>query len=141
MLNSFLKNKVGTQYAEDVKNCILSGKDTNEIYIEQTSDDSVFVSCTINGTGLVDVDAAFYKHLLEENSNNNRDTSPLYWSVNTDQNIVSCSGFVVFNDLLTCEEELYTLVSTLIGYKFNAEGNIPVQDSPPANLSAIINKV
>jgi hypothetical protein len=89
MLNSFLENKIGTDYEKDVKNCILSEKDTNKIYIEQTSDDSVFVSCTINGISLVDVDGDFYKYLLEENINNDRDISPLFWSINAEKNVIS----------------------------------------------------
>jgi hypothetical protein len=141
MLNSFLKNKIGTDYEEDVKNCILEGKDTNEIYIEQTSDDSVFISCTINGTGLVDVDEAFYKYLLEENSNNNRGISPLFWSINAEKNVILCSGFVIFNDPTALEEELYNLVCTLVDYNFNTEKDSPIRNTPSTDLSALVNKM
>jgi hypothetical protein len=140
MLNGFLKNKVGIEYEEDVKNCILKGQDTNEIYIEQTSDDSVFVSCTIDGISLIDVDEAFYKHLLEENGNNERDISPLYWSINIGQNVISCSGFVIFNDPSTWEEELYSLVCALVNYRFYTEEDSSTHDAPPTDLSTLINK-
>jgi hypothetical protein len=141
MLNSFLKNKIETDYEEDIKNCILEGKDTNEIYIEQTSDDSVFVSCTINGTGLVDVNGNFYKYLLEENSNSDRNISPLFWSINAEKNIILCSGFVIFNDPTALEEELYNLVCTLVDYRFNTGEDSSTHDTPPTDLSALINKI
>jgi hypothetical protein len=34
-------------------------KDTNEIYIEQTSDDSISIACTISGIILIDVEGIF----------------------------------------------------------------------------------
>ncbi|MDR1232829.1 MAG: hypothetical protein LBJ75_01005 [Puniceicoccales bacterium] len=98
MLNNFSKNNVGIKCKEDVKNCILRGNDINGIYIKQTSDEFVFVLCAVNGVGIADVDVAFCKYLLEENSYNDCDISPLYWGMYTDQNVISDGDLSVLAD-------------------------------------------
>ncbi|MDR1255977.1 MAG: hypothetical protein LBJ94_03595 [Puniceicoccales bacterium] len=140
MLNSFVKNKIGLDCEEDAKNLTLNGDDGNEVYIEQVSSGSVFVSCTIRGMDLVDIGEDFYKRLLEENDRNDRQISPLYWSVSNEENRVSCGGFVVFQDLNTCEDELYSLVCTLIGYNFNNRESDAAENNSLDSLPILINR-
>ncbi|MDR2737504.1 MAG: hypothetical protein LBB18_00995 [Puniceicoccales bacterium] len=141
MLNNFLKNSVGVEYEGVVENCTLNSESGNEVYIEMISNESVFVWCAINGVQLNDADEDFYKHLLEENSDNNRDISPLYWSIDAEKRAISCSGFVIFDDPLAYEEELYALVGTLIGCKLDFKNDDVSEDKSTAGLSVIVNKV
>jgi hypothetical protein len=141
MLNSFIKNKIGVTYEEIIKNCTLGGGDGNDVYIEWVSNEVVFVICTIKDVDLLNVDENFYEHLLEENTTNERPISPLYWGINKEQRAVFCSGFVTFQDPLTWEKDLYSLVCTLIGYSFLSREENLSKDRDPNDSLLPINKV
>ncbi|MDR0740115.1 MAG: hypothetical protein LBF34_00160 [Puniceicoccales bacterium] len=141
MLNSFVKNKIGLTYEEVIENCTLDGGDSNDVYIEWVSNEVVFVICTIKDVDLLNVDENFYEHLLEENSNNERPTGPLYWGINKEQRAVFCSGFVNFQDPLTWEEDLYSLVCTLIGYSFLSREENLSKDRDLSDSLLLVNKV
>jgi hypothetical protein len=141
MLNSFIKNKIGLTYEEVIENCTLDGGDGNDVCIEWVSNEVVFVICTIKDVDLFNVDENFYEHLLEENSNNERPIGPLYWGINKEQRAVFCSGFVSFQDPLTWEEDLYSLVYTLIGYSFLSREENLSKDRDLSDSLMLINKI
>lgn len=141
MLNSFLKNKINLECEEIVRNFTLNANNGNKIYVEQISNDSVFVICTVNDLTLIDSDEDFCRHLLEENSDNERNIRPLYWSIGANNEVLSCEGLVVFSDISTYEEELYSLLCNLMEYKISSTNNNPPENETLADLSILINKI